>query len=117
MAKMKNEAAQVKQRRIFDIVYVGVLLATVIFAYLMDRMPESSNQRLWPMLIVGVIFLFSIARFFIVIPKSSAISGRYAPLIIPKTFGFGWAINPYNPLGKILLIGIFLAIEALIFFG
>lgn len=119
MEKMKKDAALAKRnkrRRTFDAVFVAILLLTVIFAYFMSQMPSFPQQKIWTMLIVGSIFAFSIIRFFVVIPKDDAVSGRYAPLIIPKSFGMGWALNPYHPLGKVLLIGIFLAIEAIIFF-
>lgn len=118
MDKMKKEAEMVKRtkrRKIFDGVFVGLLIATVAFAYLMDRLPAFPHQKIWAMVIVGVLFAFSILRFFLVIPKEDPSSGRYAPLIIPKSFGVGWGINPYHPLGKVLLMGVFLAIEVLIF--
>ena len=69
------------------------------------------------MLVVGAVFIFSIVRFFMIIPKDDKVSGKYAPIIIPKSFGVGWAINPYHPLGLALLIGILIAIELMIFFG
>ena len=120
MEKMKKDAELVKRtkrRKVFDGVFVGLLLLTVLFAFVVSRLPEVADQKLWPMLVVGVVFIFSIVRFFIVIPKEDAVSGMQAPLIIPKSFGVGWAINPYHPLGKVLLIGIFIAIEVLIFLG
>lgn len=96
---------------------MGVLLLTVGSAFLISRLPEISNQKVWGMLVVGIVFIFSIVRYFVVIPKSDAVSGMQAPLVIPKSFGVGWAINPYHPLGKVLLIGIFVAIEVMIFLG
>lgn len=120
MDKMKKDAELVKRtkrRKMFDGVFVVLLLLTVIFAFVMSRLPNLENQKLWPMLIVGVVFIFSIARFFMIIPKDDKVSGRYAPIIIPKSFGVGWAINPYHPLGLALLIGILVAIEVLIFLG
>lgn len=120
MDKMKKDAELVKRtnrRKIFDGVFIGLLSLTVLFAFIVSRTPDLPNQKLWGMLIVGIVFSFSIIRFFVVIPKDDKVSGKYAPLIIPKSFGVGWAINPYHPLGKVLLIGIFVAIEVLIFLG
>lgn len=120
MEKMKKDAElakRTKRRRIFDAVFVAILLLTVIFAYWVSKMPEFPYQKIWAMLIIGILFAFSIFRFFMIIPKDDTVSGRYAPLVIPKSFGVGWALNPYHPLGKVLLIGIFLVIEVMIFFG
>ena len=69
------------------------------------------------MLVVGIVFLFTILRFFLIIPKDDKVSGKYAPIIIPKSFGVGWAINPYHPLGLALLIGILKAIDLMNYFG
>jgi transcriptional regulator with XRE-family HTH domain len=120
MDKMKKDAELIKRtkrRKIFDAAFVVILLLTVLFAFVMSRIPELANQRILPMLIVGIVFLFTILRFFLIIPKDDKVSGRYAPIIIPKSFGVGWAINPYHPLGLALLIGILVAIELMIFFG
>ena len=120
MDKMKKDAELVKRtkrRKVFDGVFVGLLVLTIAFAFVVTRIPEIADQKLWPMLIVGIVFLFSMVRFFLVIPKEDAISGMQAPLIIPKSFGVGWAINPYHPLGKVLLIGIFVAFEVMIYLG
>ncbi|MGL9748925.1 helix-turn-helix domain-containing protein [Enterococcus sp. DIV0170] len=120
MDKMKKDAEllkRTKRRKIFDWVFVGLLLLTVGSAFLISRLPDISNQKVWGMLVVGIVFIFSIVRYFVVIPKSDAVSGMQAPLVIPKSFGVGWAINPYHPLGKVLLIGIFVAIEVMIFLG
>lgn len=120
MDKMKKDAELVKRtkrRKVFDGVFVGLLVLTIAFAFVVTRIPEFADQKLWPMLIVGIVFLFSMVRFFLVIPKEDATSGMQAPLIIPKSFGVGWAINPYHPLGKVLLIGIFVALEVMIYLG
>lgn len=120
MDKMKKDAELVKRtkwRKIFDAAFVVLLLLTVIFAFVVSKMPNLANQKLWPMLIVGVVFIFSIVRFLMVIPKDDKVSGRYAPIIVPKSFGVGWAINPYHPLGLALLMGILIAIELMIFLG
>ncbi|MGM0168019.1 hypothetical protein IGI39_003031 [Enterococcus sp. AZ135] len=120
MDKMKKDAEMVKRakrRKLFDGVFVVMLLLTVLIAFMASRIPELANQRLLPMVIVGIVFLFSILRYFFVIPKEDTIKGLQAPLVIPKSFGVGWAINPYNPLGVVLLILVFVAIELMIFFG
>lgn len=120
MEKMKRDAELVKRtkrRKLFDAAFVVLLLLTVIFAFVVTRMPNLANQKLWPMLIVGVVFIFSIVRFFMIIPKDDKVRGKYAPIIVPKSFGVGWAINPYHPLGLALLIGILIAIELMIFLG
>ena len=101
MEKMKQDAELVKRKkrqRTFDAVFVVMLLLTVAFAFLVDRIPNFPNEKLWVMLIIGILMLFSIGRFFLVVPKTDAVRGRYAPLIIPKSFGSGWAINPYHPI-------------------
>ena len=107
------------QQEVADHLHVSrqILLLTVFFSFVMSRIPELANQRILPMLVVGIVFLFTILRFFLIIPKDDKVSGKYAPIIIPKSFGVGWAINPYHPLGLALLIGILVAIELMIFFG
>ncbi|GCF95503.1 hypothetical protein NRIC_33940 [Enterococcus florum] len=120
MDKMKKDAELIqrtKRRKIFDTVFVVMLLLTVVCAFVMSRIPELSDQKIIPMLIVAVVFIFSIVRFFLIIPKDDKISGRYAPIVIPKSFGLGWAINPYHPLGLVLLIGVLVVIELMIFLG
>ena len=120
MDKMKKDAELVKRtkrRKVFDGVFVGLLVLTVVFAFVVNQLPEIGDQKLWPMLIVGIVYLFSIVRIFLVVPKDDPVRGAQAPLIVPKSFGIGWAINPYRLLGKILLIGLFVALEVMIYLG
>ena len=49
MDKMKKDAELIKRtkrRKIFDAAFVVILLLTVLFAFVMSRIPELANQRI-----------------------------------------------------------------------
>ncbi|MCB5955402.1 helix-turn-helix transcriptional regulator [Enterococcus sp. CWB-B31] len=110
MKKMNEDAAalqRLKTKKRLDTVLIGIILL-LVFLGILDQLHFSAA---WiPVILIGVLYVLTTARYFIVIPKDSLNSGWHSPLVVPKSLGVGWALNPRNPIGLFLYAVIFAAI-------
>lgn len=88
-----------------DILLVTLTLVLVTIA-LFGVFLNYQNGKLMVVIITIIALLIlgvSTYRYWIAYPE---LRGLKAPLFVPKAIGLGWSINPRNPVGMVIVIGI-----------
>ncbi|MGX7051501.1 hypothetical protein [Leuconostoc palmae] len=92
-----------KKLKILDIILVS-LMALMLLVVMSLVIFHPTAQKL-ALVIIGLLVLILIAlstyRCWLTYPE---LTGMKAPLFVPKVIGFGWAVNPRNPIGMALTI-------------
>ncbi|MHC5217009.1 helix-turn-helix domain-containing protein [Enterococcus sp. LJL128] len=116
MKKMNEDAKkleQLKKRKVLDGFLISVVLLFLLGIW--DKINFTPNWL--PVVLVAVMYILTVARYFIVTPKDSLNSGWHSPVVIPKSLGVGWALNPRNPIGMLLYVLIFIGFMWLLITG
>lgn len=110
MKKMNEDAEllrRVKRRKVLD----GLLLAVIGLLFLLGIIDKVNFTANWiPIILIAVLYILTIVRYLIIIPKDALNSGWHSPIVVPKTLGVGWALNPRNPIGLLVYAVIFVGL-------
>ncbi|MBL1226430.1 helix-turn-helix domain-containing protein [Enterococcus sp. BWR-S5] len=110
MKKMNEDAEllrRIKKRKVLDGLLIGII-ALLFLLGIIDKINFTANWL--PVILIAVLYILTVVRYFIIIPKDSLNSGWHSPIVVPKTLGVGWAFNPRNPIGLALYIVLFVAV-------
>lgn len=94
-----------KKLKLLDI---GMLLLTIVI--LIGALFSSpDNKWMMSLIFISVLILLGIGtyRYWITFPEYK---GRNSPIFLPKIYGLGWAINPRNPFGMVVVGILFVVI-------
>lgn len=109
MKKMNEDAEllrRIKKRKVLD----GLLIGIIGLLFLLGVIDKINFTANWlPVILIAVLYILTVVRYFIIIPKDALNSGWHSPIVVPKTLGVGWAFNPRNPIGLFLYVVIFIA--------
>ncbi|WP_314576575.1 hypothetical protein [Enterococcus gilvus] len=101
-----------RKLKLLDILMVVLLVFLLGFAFIPVFIHSDGLRPPFAIILLVLILILiglSTYRYWLAYPE---MKGEKAPLFVPKALGLGWSVNPRNPIGLAIIIGVALIVVA-----